>query len=341
VNPGSPRDRTPPGAGAEEADTGHPIVAVLGPTAGGKSTLALDLAGHLPGGGEIVGADSMQIYVGMDVGTAKPSPEEQARIPHHLVDVVPPTESFTVDDWRRQAEAAIEDIRRSRRWPVVVQKALLSGMFEGPKADPDFRAALRDVEPARLHERVAAIDPVSADRIHRNDARRLVRALEVHHLTGRPLSAWQQQWDDEGRAWRSDSIVIGLVWSAERLARRINARVRAMAEAGLVEEVRRLEAAGRLGPQAREALGYKQVLDHLAGRCSEAEAIERTAIETRRFARKQRTWLKRFRSHPRSCWLDAETLDEEQRLHAALDFARRHAEIGTTPDASGRESGVG
>lgn len=288
------------------------IVVILGETASGKSDLAVGVAEAL--GGEVVGADSMQIYRRLDAGTAKPTAEQRAAVPHHLVDVVEPTERFTVADWLERAEKLIPQLQHKGVLPVVVGgtnlylKALLEGMFEGPPADAAFRRRLADVPGETLHERLEAIDPEAAGRIHRRDHKRLVRALEVHHVTGRPISAWQRQWREEGEAgYRYDPIMIGLRWPTEQLNRRINARVKRMFEPGgeaedLIAETRRLEQAGLLGEQAREAIGTKQVLEHLAGRCTAAEALERVKIETRRLAKTQRTWLKRYRGVH---WVDA------------------------------------
>ncbi|MFG0329625.1 MAG: tRNA (adenosine(37)-N6)-dimethylallyltransferase MiaA [Phycisphaerales bacterium] len=311
--------------------TNRPIVLILGPTAGGKTELSLALAERLPdGGGEVIGADSMQIYRGMDIGTAKPTQAERARAPHHLIDIVEPNEPFTVDDWLRRAERTIDEIRARGRWPIVVGgtnlyiKALLEGLFEGPGPDPELRERLAAQPLAALHEQLVEVDPKAAERIHPNDRKRLIRALEVYEQTGQPISELQRQWSAAGDP-RPDSVVVGLDWETEAINRRINARVRAMVEEGLFDEVERLAAANRLGTQAREALGYKQVLDHLAGRCSRDEAVERIKIETRRFARKQRTWLKRFRSHPRAIWFPASSMDEQTIANKSLAFCVKQA----------------
>ncbi|GAB4552801.1 MAG: tRNA (adenosine(37)-N6)-dimethylallyltransferase MiaA [Phycisphaerales bacterium] len=284
---------------------------IVGPTAGGKSALGVALARALTDRGqpaEIVTADSMQVYRGMDIGTAKPTPEERGGIPHHLIDVVEPTASFSVDRWLTMAEGLIDALRGRGVVPIVVGgthlyvKALLDGLFEGPPADASLRASLSAMGAAALRKELERIDPDSAARIHPNDERRTVRAIEVFRLTGTPLSVHQRQWDDRGRA---DALLVGLRWGAEALNRRINARVKAMIEAGLVEEVRGLWSAGRLGEQARQALGYKQLVDHFEGRCSADEALEKIKIETRRFAKNQRTWLRRLSLTPGSVWLDA------------------------------------
>ncbi|MBL1216487.1 MAG: tRNA (adenosine(37)-N6)-dimethylallyltransferase MiaA [Planctomycetes bacterium] len=313
-----------------------PIVVIVGPTAGGKTDLSLRLAHDLPLpvdsgrdatiSGEIVSADSMQVYRGMDIGTAKPTVAERGNVPHHLIDCVDPTEPFTVHDWVRQAEVTIARLREQQRWPIVVGgtnlyvKALLEGMFEGPQPDPVLRAELDDLSNDQLHARLRQVDPAAGERIHRNDRKRMVRAIEVHAQTGQPITELQQQWGDQGRM-RPDAVLIGLDWPTEQINQRINARVRKMVEDGLFEEVRALQDGGLLGQQASEALGYKQVLAHLAGHCTLEEAIERIKIETRRFARKQRTWLKRFRVLTPSLWLPASDLSPSELAGQAVQFA--------------------
>jgi tRNA dimethylallyltransferase len=192
-------------------------------------------------------------------------------------------------------------------------------MFDGPPADADFRASLDDQTPQALHRRLVEIDPDAAARIAPADRKRIIRALEVFHQTGKPISDLQQQWKDtDPPPYRHDPILIGLDWPAEAINRRINARVKAMFET-LPDEVRDLESRSLLGPQAREALGYKQLLDHFAGRCTLDEAFERTKILTRRFAKAQRTWLKRFRGVH---WLPAADMDETALADAAEQIIR-------------------
>lgn len=311
----------------------RPIV-ILGPTAGGKSDLAAQLAQHL--GGQVLGADSMQVYKHLDAGTAKPPPELRQQVPHHLVDLLEPTQRFTVHDWLTLADEKIASLQTAGKTPVVVGgtnlylKALLEGLFDGPGQDDAFRQTLADLPSAQLHARLQPIDPAAADRIAPADRQRLIRALEVFHLTGQPISALQKQWADAPPAtYRHDPILIGLRWAPEAINPRINLRVKAMftpdkvdpelakavciAGESLPDEVRRLVAEGRLvpGAQAAEALGYKQVLaalfpeqfpvaaDPLIKNLD--DAFERTKILTRRFAKQQRTWLKRFHG---ARWID-------------------------------------
>jgi tRNA dimethylallyltransferase len=284
---------------------------IVGPTAGGKSALAVALARALQHAtglpGHVVTADSMQVYRGMDIGTAKPTAAEQAGVAHHLIDLVEPTQPFTVEQWLRLADGTIADVRQQGGVPIVVGgthfyvKAFLEGLFEGPGSDQALRAELHAMPDEQRWAELVRVDPASAARLHRNDARRVVRALEVYRLTGEPISAHQSQWDQGQR--RPDAFLVGLDWPTEAINRRINARVRAMVEQGLVEEVRSLWSAGLLprGSQAREALGYKQLIAcfeiEKSGRRPDLDdAIERIKIETRRFAKNQRTWLRRLRA---------------------------------------------
>jgi len=319
----------------------RPIL-ILGPTAGRKSEAAVQLAERVatidgqPGG--IISADSMQIYRRMNAGTAKPSLALRQRAAHHLIDIVEPTERFTVAHWLERADALIEAWRARGIRPIIVGgtnlyiRALLEGLFAGPPADAAFRELLQTCDSRELHVRLTRVDPVAAARMAINDRRRIIRALEVHHLTGRPISDWQEQWRDESeQTYRHDPILIGLHWSAEQINPRINLRVKAMFYpqqvdpdlarevcpdgCSLPEEVRELQAAGLLGPQAREALGYKQVLAHLAGQCSLEEAFEQTKIQTRRFARQQRTWLRRFRGVH---WLPAAEVPVQELIEKIL-----------------------
>lgn len=307
----------------------HRIVVIAGPTAGGKSELAVQVAGAC--GGEIISADSMQVYRQLNAGTAKPTPAQREAAPHHLIDCVDTTESWTVADWLERAERLIVEIQRRGRWPIVAGgtnlylKALLEGMFEGPPADDAFRAAQAGTPAAALHRRLHRVDPEAAARIDANDHKRLVRALEVHHLTGRPISQLQRQWSEaRDKSYRHNPIMIGLQWPTPMINRRINARVKAMFDRAvgedLVTETRRLLEAGVLGEQARQAIGTKQVLDHLGGRYTLDEAIERVKIDTRRFAKAQRTWLKRYRGVR---WLDASAMTTEALIEAAIDHVQQ------------------
>lgn len=292
---------------------------IVGPTAGGKSDLAVEVAlalgaaGGAGEGAEIVTADAFQIYRGMDIGTAKPTVEERRGVVHHLIDVVEPEEAFTVSDWVGAANRVIDEIKSRGAVPIVVGgthlyiKALLDGLFEGPEPDEALRAELRKRTVAERRVELERVDPAAAKRIHPNDERRTLRALEVFRQTGRPISELQSQWDKETR---EDCVLVGLDWPSEMINPRINARVKGMMERGFLEEVRGLR--GRFGKQAREGLGYKQLLEHLEGVSSLEDSVEKIKIETRRFAKNQRTWLRRLRGVKGSVWIDAAALKREE-----------------------------
>ena len=306
----------------------RPTILVLGPTAGGKTSLSIELARRLDGGGECCCADSMQVYRHMDIGTAKPDAAERAAAPHHLLDLVEPDEVFTVDDWLSAARPCIERIRTQGRWPIVVGgtnlyvQALSAGFMQGPDPDPTLRSELESTDPTVLRAELERVDPAAAERIHPNDLRRTIRAIEVHRLSGQPLSVLQGQWAASDGL--EHTILIGLEWPVEAINRRINARVRSMMDSGFLDEVEQLHAAGRLGPQAREALGYKQLLSHLAGELDLDEAVEQIKIRTRRFAKQQRTWLRKFRHLWGGCWIEADGDSAQSLSDKALTYI--HAE---------------
>jgi tRNA dimethylallyltransferase len=275
---------------------------LTGPTGSGKTQLGLELAERL--GAEIVSMDSMAVYRGMDIGTAKPTPDERRRVPHHLLDVLDPWESASVAWWLERAAASCRAIEgRGRRVLFVggtplYLKALLYGLFDGPPADPAVRQRLTTAAeqegPAALHRQLAAVDPASAARLHVNDVRRVIRALEVWELTGRPISAWQTQWSARPSATdRGPPRVLWLDLPRAELYARIDARVRGMIADGLVEEVRALLHLPRpLSREAAQALGYKEILAHLAGRSRLDEAIGLIQTRSRRFAKRQLTWFR-------------------------------------------------
>jgi tRNA dimethylallyltransferase len=286
-------------------------VILTGPTACGKSALALDLADRI--GAEIVALDSMTVYRGMDIGTAKPTLGERSRIPHHLIDVLDPWESLTVAWWLEQAKRVCQEITARGKRPLFVGgtpfylKALLSGLFDGPPANEQLRRELesqaaRDGK-ASLHTRLAVIDPLSAARLHPNDLRRVVRALEVFILTGKPLSFWQQTWDTPSFSTRIRGVpqplnipTVRLELPRDVLHERINRRVLAMIEAGWLDEVRRLaELPKPLSREARQALGYRELLAYLEGHGSAwKQTIELIQTHTRQFAKRQLTWFRHF-----------------------------------------------
>ena len=278
-------------------------ILILGVTASGKGRLALELAERM--GAEIVSVDSMKIYRRMEIGTAKPSKESQEKARYHLIDVAEPSKSFSVGRFLELANDAINDIS-GRGKPVIAVggtalyiKALLFGLFDGPGSDEAIREALRERAKgeglAVLHRQLAVIDPAAAERIHPNDAKRIIRALEVYQLTGKPISAFQRQWDANGRNHSADWTLIGLRRERALENRRMNARVKTMMEAGLLDEVRGLLAEPEpLSQQARCAIGYAELIEYLEGKTSLEEAVELIKKNTRRFAKGQRTWFKTF-----------------------------------------------
>jgi len=285
------------------------ILVITGQTAAGKERLAVAVAERL--GGEILSADSMKVYRGMDIGTAKAPPDVRRKVPHHLVDVADPSETFSTARWVELADAAVADVTARGRAAIVsggtalYLKALLEGLFEGPAADERVRARLSAEAEAKgadaLHRRLAQVDVEAAGRIHPNDLRRIVRALEVWELTGSPISALQTQWGR--RRGRYRPLLVAIRRSPQDLDWRIEDRVRRMVEAGLEDEVRRLaDRPGGLALGPRQALGYAEVLEHLAGRITWNEALEAIRLHTRQFARAQMKWLRRFEG---LVWLDA------------------------------------
>jgi tRNA dimethylallyltransferase len=282
----------------------HFILGIIGATATGKSDAAMAVARQI--GAEILSADSMQVYRGMDIGTAKPTPAERSEVPHHLIDVCDPNEAFSVARFVDLADAAIADSRR-RGIPLIATggtplyfKSLFHGLFAGPAADQALRDRLAKLTPEELLARVAAADPAAAARLHRNDSRRLIRALEVFELTGKPISEWQTEWDAPPS--RYPVIWFGLQWPREELSRRINSRVKSMLAAGWLEETRRLlETFGSSSPTAAEAAGYRELLDYLAGKMDLETATEQIKIATRQLSRRQIKWFRRF---PQVTWLD-------------------------------------
>ncbi|MGE3806020.1 MAG: tRNA (adenosine(37)-N6)-dimethylallyltransferase MiaA [Gemmataceae bacterium] len=271
---------------------------LTGPTGAGKSALALALAERKHA--EIISMDSMALYRGMDIGTAKPDRAMRARVPHHLIDVLDPWESASVAWWLERAAEACRDIQAQGRRALIVGgtplylKALMFGLFPGPPGDPQVRGRLEEVAASAgaetLHRRLQDVDPETAARLHPNDVRRVVRALEVFELTGRPISAWQTQWQKSEEA---GSPIYCVELPREELYARIDARVLAMFDAGLLEEVKRLQQLSKpMSRAAAQALGYKEVLEHLDGRASLAETVERVQTRSRNFAKRQLTWFR-------------------------------------------------
>ncbi|HLK10430.1 MAG TPA: tRNA (adenosine(37)-N6)-dimethylallyltransferase MiaA [Candidatus Binatia bacterium] len=283
------------------------VVCLVGPTASGKTDLALALAGEL--GAEVVSADSRQVYRGLDVGTAKPTAAERARVRHHCLDLVDPEEPFDAARFRAAAAAAIADIHRRGRVALVVGgtglwvRALLHGLCPAPARVAALRAQLAPVATATLHHRLADLDATAARRIHPHDRARVVRALEVALVSGRPLSAWQAAHRFGERPYAA--LMIGLTRPRAELDARIAARARAMLAGGLADEVRALCARGTApDAPAWRAVGYREVRAWVTGACDAAAALAAVEQATRRFAKRQRTW---FRREPAIVWRHPET----------------------------------
>lgn len=272
---------------------------LAGPTAGGKTATALQLADQL--NAEIISMDSMAVYREMDIGTAKPTVDERRLVPHHLIDVADPADEFAVSEYVQLASAAVEDILRRQRTPLFVGgtglylRSLLRGVFEGPEADWDRRRELDRLADERgnewLHLQLREVDPVTADRLHPNDRRRVIRAIEVYSLTGKPLSELHQH-----EALPAEQRPANVYWidpPREWLRERISLRVDLMIDAGLVEETRQLLKRERpIGRTARQALGYRELIEHYEEGVALAEAIENIKTGTRQFAKRQHTWFR-------------------------------------------------
>jgi len=300
------------------------MILILGVTASGKGRLAFDLAEFL--GAEIISIDSMKVYRRMDIGTAKPPKEARQRIKYHLIDVVEPSDSFSVGAFMDAASDTVEQIKKGNKKIVAVGgtalyiKSLLYGLFDGARTDEQVRTELRErVETeglAKLHNELMKIDSIAAERINPNDAKRIIRALEVHQLTGKPISSFQNQWQQQ--QIKHNWTIIGLRREKADASSRINKRVKKMISAGLVDEVKSLlDEEKPLSKQASCAIGYTEIRDHLNGQKSLEDAIESIKINSRRLAKSQRTWFKTFRDVH---WLD---VTEDEMPEQTLDRTRK------------------
>jgi len=309
---------------------------LTGPTGSGKSGLALELAERL--NAEIVSMDSMTVYRGFDIGTAKPTEADRGRVPHHLIDVLHPWESGSVAWWLEQAAAAVSDIEKRGRIALIVGgtpmylKALLRGLFRGPPADPELRRRLEtEAESggvAALHARLATIDSAAAGKINTNDLRRIVRALEVWESTGQPISSFQNQW--AGDSATSGPDLVCLEMPRAELYERINQRVLGMLSAGWLDEARRLrESPLRPSREASAALGYRELWEHLDGRRPWDQTVLRIQQGTRKFAKRQLTW---FRHLPNCHFVTAELTSE-------LWTSKMNARAPTYPPRERHENG--
>ena len=318
------------------ADTRPLAIAILGPTASGKTALALDWAERV--GGEIVSVDSALVYRGLDIGAAKPTAEEQARVPHHMLDLRAPWQPYSAAEFAADARRAVEGILERGRVPILAGgtglyfRALLRGLAPMPEADPAVRMQLEAEAAARgwaaLHAELARIDPEAAMRIHATDAQRIQRALEVHRLSGRPISAWQREAAGLRPAFPCRTLMLAVA-PADRaeLHARIAARFDAMLAAGFLDEVRTLRALPQLRVHpapldlpALRAVGYRQAWEHLDGASDADEFRDRGISATRQLAKRQLTWL---RGQPELLWADPQR--QGPRLERLLDgFLARH-----------------
>ena len=314
--------------------SGKNLILLAGPTAVGKSEIALALAGQV--GGEIVSVDSMQVYRGLDLGTAKPSPADRARVPHHLIDVVEVTEPFDAAQFARLARQAVTEIQSRGRVPILCGgtglyfKAFLEGLGDAPPADEKLRAELEALPLPELLRELAERDPSAYEQMDRQNPRRVIRAIEVIRLTGKPFSQQRAKWNSGGTSSTSSQdsrdnveVVPPVFWGFSRapadLRARIDARVGKMFAQGLVEETRQLLERGLARNQtAMQAIGYRQVVEHLRGERTLPETIELVKIRTRQFAKRQMTWFRRQLSLE---WIELKPADAPEAV-AALVKAR-------------------
>jgi tRNA dimethylallyltransferase len=289
------------------------LLCILGPTAAGKTNIAIAVARKLDA--EIVSADSRQIYRYMDIGTAKPTPSQQAEVRHHLIDCVLPDERFSAADYQRAADSAIQDIQSRGKQAMLVGgaglyfRAVVDGLFDGPDADPEFRTKLRskaqEFGAAVLFNRLSQVDPESASRIHPNDLIRVIRALEVYEKTGKTISELQKEWNSAFP--RYSFVAFGINRERQELYQRIEARVDKMLAEGLLEEIKGLITRGYdQNLPAMQSFGYKELIDYLYGKYDWDTAVNLLKQNTRRFAKRQLTW---FRKDQRIKWINLSEVD--------------------------------
>ncbi|MCF6153814.1 MAG: tRNA (adenosine(37)-N6)-dimethylallyltransferase MiaA [Candidatus Brocadia sp.] len=288
-----------------------PIWILTGPTASGKTDIGLKIAENIDA--EIVSADSMLVYRGMDIGTEKPSLAVRDKIPHHLIDIIEPWEEYSVGQYVKDFEVVTQRLYQQGKQFIVVGgtalylKAIMDGLFEGPPADWEYRNSLKAVAmekgPNYLHKMLADIDPETASKLHFNDQKRIIRALEVFKKTGQRISSFQTQFGHKNPKY--DCIMVAIEYNRDILYKRIETRVDRMFERGLVNEVRTLlnNPLG-LSKQASQALGYKEIIDFFNGKHTLSEVSDEIKQRTRRFAKRQMTW---FRSFPNIHWINART----------------------------------
>ncbi len=303
------------------------MILITGVTASGKGRLTFDLASQIDA--EIISVDSMKVYRRMDIGTAKPPKKVREKIRYHLIDIFEPSESFSLGRFLELANQAIEDIKNRGKTVIAVGgtalyiKALLYGLFDGPASDEKIREELRQQAEAlgleKLYSELKEIDPDAAERIHPNDEKRIIRALEVYQLTGKPISTFQKQWPRLQNT-KQDMLhkfkIVALRRQKQIESRRINSRVKKMIDVGLVEEVKSLLAEDEpLSKQAAGAIGYAEIIDYLEGRTTLEDAVELIKKNTRHLAKHQRTWFKTF---PEVNWLDIEENESPEHILARV-----------------------
>ena len=309
-------------------------IAVVGPTASGKSRLGITLARMFHG--EVVGCDALQVYRQMDIGTAKITPEERENVPHHMLDITDPDQEFSSGDYQRRARVAIKSISDRERLPIVVGgsgfylRALIDGLFEGPERSDELRTRMRAIirrkGPNILHRLLGRIDPASAARIAPNDTERIIRACEIHFVSGKNMSWWQSQPRNALADYRW--LKIGIDVPRELLYTRINQRVERMFEDGLLDETRRLLEIYPATCSAFKAIGYRQATEFLAGRATLTQAVESTQMESRHYAKRQLTW---FRADKEILWLRIEaSTDVTSMENRAANAVRSFISVGSS-----------
>jgi tRNA dimethylallyltransferase len=297
------------------------LIVLIGPTAVGKTKLSIELAKQF--NGEIISGDSMQIYRGMDIGTAKITPEEMDGIPHHLIDIKDPEESFSTAEFQELVRMKIEEISSKGKMPMIVggtglyiQSVIYDYHFTNAPSDPEFRSVLEkeadEHGPDLLHERLKAADPVGASRIHPNNVRRVIRALEIVHCTGKTVIELQENQSPE---LLYDTAVIGLTMDRDMLYERINLRVNLMIKQGLLEEVKYFYDKGLRDCQSIQAIGYKELYDYFNGEISLEEAVENLKQNSRRYAKRQLTW---FRNKMNVEWFDMSVSNDAEKKFAEI-----------------------
>lgn len=295
-----------------------PLIVITGPTAAGKTDFSIKLAKAI--GGEIISADSMQVYRELDIGTDKISPDRMEGIPHHLIDIIDPDDYFSVADFVREADKAIREIRKRGKFPLIVGgtafyiRALLYGLSPVPPADEDIRRELSKLSTEELYSSLKEVDPDYASKIHKTDRKRIIRALEVYKLTGKPLSSFKLP-----EKPRYDFYGYFLYRNRDELYRRINNRVDSQIERGLVQEARKLLSYGK-GITAFQALGYKEMLPYIEGRVSLEEAVRNLKRRTRQFAKRQFTW---FRKEKGFKWINLSEIPEQEVINIIKDDLRK------------------